>query len=180
MGIEVSHTPPDMIRMSKVDRDVQTNMYRRVKPSMQLLSIDPGKTFGYCVVEYFAKDVGQPEVLAMGSMDISALPMLLDKYRFANKILIENYIVLPQKAMVHTGSSVEAAQAIGMITMWAQAKKIPLIKQMPAILPIAMKLTRYKKPSGHLPDKMSAWLHACYYLNSIGKYTSALDMKGKK
>lgn len=155
-------------------------MYRRVEPSMQILSIDPGKTCGYCVIEYFHKQIEQPEIIAMGSVDITALPMILDKYKFSDKIVFERYIVLPQKAMVHTGSSVEAAQAIGMITMFAQQHGIPLVKQMPAILPLAMKLTGMQKPKGHLPDKISAWLHACWYLNSINKYTSALVLRGKK
>jgi hypothetical protein len=155
------------------------NMYRRVIPAMQILSIDPGKTCGYAVFEYFSKQIDQPELVDMGECDVTALPLVMDKHRFVDKIIYEQYIVLPQKAMVHTGSSVEAAQAIGMINMFAMNHKIPTIQQMPAVLPLAMKLTRMKKPKGHLPDKMSAWLHGVWYLNKIGKYSSNLVLRGK-
>jgi hypothetical protein len=103
---------------------------------------------------------------------------LEESYKDYDVIVYERYIVLAHKAEYHTGSDLEAAQAIGILTAFAKRHSIRVMPQMPAILPLAMKMVGMTKPRGHLRDDISAWLHLCWYLHKIGKYKSKLEREG--
>jgi hypothetical protein len=92
-------------------------------------------------------------------------------------IVFEDYRIFSHRALAQSGSSVEAAQVIGVLRGNAAHRKVRLIAQQPGEYRTGAKFVQYKLGKGHCPDDISAWLHGVVYLKSINQLTTALERK---
>jgi hypothetical protein len=131
---------------------------------VNVLSVDPGEKVGVCLwsdgVELFRRIV-----------HLEKLPLFLMEHTdtVLSTIVYEDYI--GYAAQSHngrqTGSRFVAAQAIGMLKMFAIPRNIELVRQPSGILRIAAMHSGTKIPAkGHIPDEVSAYLHGFYYLET--------------
>ncbi len=80
--------------------------------------------------------------------------------------IIERYI--PRPGVSHTGNKLLTARVIGNLEGFARRQGIEVFFQSSSILKIAAMWAQVKPPKGHLPDKISAYLHGYYYLHKNG------------
>jgi hypothetical protein len=140
---------------------------------LKILSVDPGLRCGYAVIEFGGK------VLDNGVVLCANLPDYLEKLDRESlvTVVVEDYRVYRSHAEKHTGSKVEAVQAIGMLDLYARMFKLHLVKQSPFCFKIGAKYLGATIPKGHLADNLSALYHGIYYLKSIDQYKTALEKR---
>lgn len=102
------------------------------------------------------------------SVSQEELDLFLEHHRNTKtfkKFIVEDYRVYGHMATRHIGSRVETVRVIGQIASLARFLKVPMIEQPATVLRVAAKQARVKIPNkGHIPDKVSAYLHGYYYL----------------
>lgn len=82
--------------------------------------------------------------------------------------IIEEYVVYSHKSKAHIGSKLPTVQTIGQLKAYARKHGIKVIEQRSDIKKMASMWAQVKVPNGHMPDKMSAYLHGYYYLHRLG------------
>ena len=138
---------------------------------MTLLSIDPGRakkaSIGYCLF------TEKGEEITRGEMTFEQLVWALyfDRSgvtfmgRSIYTIVIENFV---NNAKSRGGQTNGTSECIGAVEYVAIRGETDMIRQPPAILPVAKLQAQYVDRLGHLPHQDSAYLHGFYYLVSIG------------
>lgn len=141
------------------------------------IGFDPGKTTGVSIINLVSDTI--PYTMDMRQVKIEDMPALFDELdtlipndEDISGIIYERFITYRQYAQRQVGSKQEAAQAIGMIKMWAAKRKAPIVEQGADILNIAYRWTGIPKQGDH--SKSHAWdayHHAMYYLikNKLAK-----------
>lgn len=139
---------------------------------------DPGLTVGWCLFDE------KGEELAMGQATLKELPLLLDTdERFSDPVWVgyEEYKIFKKKAYAHVGSSVPAAQAIGVITSYASRKGVETHSQPSSILKMAELLTGVEMPGDHdISHQFAAFLHGAYWFINKGIRKTKLEREHGK
>lgn len=127
---------------------------------MRLLAIDPGGMNG---LAWFKENY---DLDGFTQVSLDDLPHWLEDHDpEPDMIVVENYKLWKHRALQQSGSSMPAAQAIGMVKSYAARKHIPWIEQSPQILENAQKMSQVKMPSDHSQSHwVSAYLHGYWYL----------------
>lgn len=127
---------------------------------MRLLGVDPGGTNGlaWFNLEYQLEGFTQ--------VKLDDLPDWLEEHTpKPDLIIIENYRLWKHRAIQQAGSSLPAAQAIGMVKSYATRNKIKIEEQSPQILQNAQKMSQMKMPGDHTNSHwVSAYLHGYWWL----------------
>lgn len=144
---------------------------------MRVLSFDPGNTTGW-VYQNPQKmiDYGQASGL------IEVIDVCTEhEGGIVDQVVIEDYVILGQKAMSHTGSRVPAIQVIGYLKAWAHKQGIP-VKLYPARMkPIQQKRTGKVPKGAHSKNHwVDAYNHGRYWLIENGHAKSALQIQKAK
>ncbi len=127
------------------------------------LSFDPGLRTG--VVGWTHK--GIPLLIAVYKQEeLDTFLYTLDT-QYLKEVILEEYRVNNNK-FNHQGSKVYTIQVIGQIKAWARINKIPVVEQRTQAKDIAAMWSQTVVPKGHMPDKMSAYLHGYYRLHMLG------------
>lgn len=139
------------------------------------LAFDPGKTTGWAM---FEPDNGMLVDSGQASLD-----QLMDLCREWEDLSIEGVIyeefrVFRHKAQQQTGSTMEVAQAIGIIKSLARHKGLDVVVQQSNIKSIAEKWTGIKVPADHsISHRYDAILHGSYHLIGKGIAKSRLQIE---
>lgn len=139
-----------------------------------ILSIDPGDTTGVATWTELGECVRTEE------MDLDTVLSTLSKLRGSgiSKIVYEDFLLYQHKAQQQTGSRFVASQVIGAIKLSAYMNRITLIRQPAGILRVTGMHARLTLPKGHIPDRMSAYLHGFHYFESLGMTPTQLRELG--
>ena len=138
---------------------------------MRILGIDPGGTVGLAWFDnpedhYFCQGYDQ--------VGMDDFPLWLEKHRpIPDLIVLENYRLWKHRAIQQSGSSLPAAQTIGMAKSYAKIRDIKIIEQSPQILQNAEKMSGLSM-SGKSHSKthwVAAYNHVWWYLvkNELAK-----------
>lgn len=140
---------------------------------MKILSMDPGKKCGWAEIEFGGK------VLKSGVVLYTDLPEFLETIDRDGLVTIvyEEYRVLRSHAQHHTGSVLEAAQCIGILSAYSKFHGIRIHKQPQIVRKMGAKFAGIELPKGHTPDELSAILHGIAYLKSVRQYKTPLERK---
>ena len=139
-----------------------------------ILSVDPGKRNGVCIVE----DRLGGQIVLNEIMHIDAMIAFLNSdwepegFKTLSVIVVEDYIINGSK---NNGSRGEAIQVIGILRALAARLSIPFVRQPPEKRLLAAKWAGETVRKGHMPDDQSARLHAIFYLRQHGKFTTVLE-----
>lgn len=133
--------------------------------SVKYVSFDPGVTTG---VATWDEEGNLLRNIGVQQAGLDALLYGFEQINTIKVFVVEEYRVYASKAVAHIGSKVETAQVIGQISATARRMGIEVVMQPATILNIAMMWAQVKKPKGHLPDDVSAYLHGYYYLHRKG------------
>lgn len=127
---------------------------------MRLLGIDPGGVNG---LAWFDEEYN---LSGFTQVTLNELPHWLEEHEpKPTLIVLENYKLWKHRALQQAGSSMPAAQAIGMVKSYATRNNIELIEQSPQILENAQKMSQVKMPSDHSQSHwVAAYLHGFWYL----------------
>ena len=143
---------------------------------MIVLSVDPGETNGWVVQdENKLIDKGQAKGLA-------EMMNVMDEWEDdIEQLVVEDYVILGQKAQSHAGSRVPTIQVIGYLKAWAIQHKIPF-KMYPARMkPIQQKRTQVFPKGAHSKNHwVDAYNHGRYFLIEQGLAKSALEIEKEK
>lgn len=131
---------------------------------MKVLAIDPGGMNG---IAWFNEKY---DLEGFHQVKLEELPEWLHNYKPTPDIIVyENFKLWKHRALQQSGSSLPAAQAIGMLKSYAAINKIQLVDQSPQILNPAQKMFQMKMPSDHSQGHwVSAYLHGSWYLVKQG------------
>lgn len=142
----------------------------------RILAFDPGDTTGMYTFTEDGEDMYPPE---FGQFTLDELSTLLLQYEHDVKtVVVEDYRIYSKRAIQQSGSRVKAAQAIGMIKMFAGQKGAEVVMQPANILPVAEKMAQVKMPGNHKQSHyISAYLHGCYYLYKSGLRKTPLQLE---
>ncbi len=125
------------------------------------VAIDPGKRIGF--MEFTSE--GVPYWPGF-TFNFEELQDYLDNIQDPKIIIVEDYVINPH--VKQGGSRGDAMQVIGYLKAWCRKRNIKLALQKNTVLSIAFMWSGVKKPKGHLPDVLSAYLHGYYYLHKNG------------
>ena len=154
---------------------------------MFVLSFDPGNTTGWAyqnqdsLLEFGnlyststdKKSINNDFVKLLSTWDLDEKPV--------DHVVIEDYVILNNKAMSHSGSRVIAIQVIGFIKAWCMMKDIPFTMYKANMKPIQKKLTQIDIKGSHAETHfVDAWIHGRYWLIKNGYAKSALQMEMEK
>jgi hypothetical protein len=141
---------------------------------MRVLSFDPGETTGWCYQDKEnTLDFGQAKGL-------TELIQVCDKFKgVVDHVVIEDYKILGQKAMSHSGSRVPTIQMIGYLKAWAITEGLKEPTLYPARLkPIQQKQTGMKPIGAHKDNHwVDAYNHGRWYLIQEHGAQTALEKK---
>lgn len=143
------------------------------------LGFDPGITTGYAVFNE------QFQPVDLGQLSFNALCGVLDSddpyFKDPIKLVVEDYMIYPNKAKAHAGSRVQTRDAIGAIRAYARRKGVQIVFQGADKLDIALRYAGVTMPSDHsLTHKWSAYAHLYYYLVTQGLLKTALEIKNEQ
>jgi hypothetical protein len=134
--------------------------------------MDPGLRNGYAIMG----PGGSLE--AKGSILLEDLPEFLSQLPGEFTVaVVEDFKLFRSKAIQQSGKTMQASEAIGILTGWAKTHSVRLVRQPPEAYHLGAKYVQYKLPRGHTPDDISAWLHGIYYLKSINQLTTPLERR---
>jgi hypothetical protein len=135
------------------------------------IAIDPGETVGFCAT--FGGETTHEEAYLGHHYGVGSLPMwdLLDylgpflRSEGIKQVVLEEYRVYPNQAMMHSGKTIPTAECIGAIKMLARQQQVPVLEQQAAIKkPIAGLLKgRGFKSLGSNQHEKDAECHMWYY-----------------
>lgn len=141
---------------------------------MRVLSFDPGETNGWCY-----QDIDK--VIEFGqAKGLEELMEVTDKFEgMVDHVVIEDYKILGQKAMSHSGSRVPTIQMIGYLKAWCIRQKLKPPTLYPARLkPIQQKQTGMKPIGAHKDNHwVDAYNHGRWYLIQEHGAQTALEKK---
>lgn len=140
---------------------------------VKILAIDPGRNTGWAEIEFGGRLVDKGIILLDDFGDF------LYKYptEGLSAIVVEGFRLYAHKAQAQQGSTVEAAQVIGMVKGFCSGRSVRFVQQQPDARKMGAGYVQYKLGTGHTPDDISAWLHGIYYLKKIGQLTTVLEKR---
>lgn len=145
---------------------------------MIVVGFDPGLTTGICV---FEQDGDDAKPMAYDNVHFLRILDYLENMPVPAVVIIEDFQLLPHKAMKLAGSKFETIQAIGMIMAYAHKHKAEMHKQSPTIKKVAEKLTQTPPPKNHATGHwVDAYNHAMYWMIKNGKAKTALERLAEK
>ena len=131
---------------------------------MKILGVDPGGTNGLAWFDD-AKIEGYDQI------SLEDLPRWLHKHEPQPELIVmENYRLWKHRAIQQAGSSLPAAQAIGMVKAYASIRDIKIVEQSPQILQSAEKMSgmSMKGQSHSKTHWIAAYNHVYWYLVKNG------------
>lgn len=142
---------------------------------MKVLSFDPGITTGWCLQdENGIIDVGQ-------AVGFEELDKVLERHPNPDIMIIEDYVILPQKAKSHSGSRVEPVKIIGMLEHHAYRNKIKVIKYSARLKPIQQKHSGKSPKGAHRNNHwVDAYNHGWWFLFQTKRVKSNLQLEKSK
>jgi hypothetical protein len=141
-----------------------------------LIAFDPGDTTGFAIFsdEGVCVQIGQIPFRDMPEW----LQSLMGEY---STIVVEDYRIQSHKAKQQSGSTVKAAQVIGMLKLFASEIRAKVVMQRANIKSIALKWSQIKLPSDHAQThQYDAYLHGIYYLVSNDLVPTQLELQERK
>lgn len=129
---------------------------------MKILAVDPGKAVGWA---FLSVEKGEDvKLLSFGIVQHSELSgwisehMKAQTFKDIQAIVMEDYQVLPSKAMAHAGSKLETTRAIGQLELLSSLTGAKLVKSSAANNNVNMKLAGVSvKGKSH---KDTHWVYA--------------------
>lgn len=132
---------------------------------MTVISVDPGEHIG--VARW--SDIGDLEFNeTLGVEEYMDWLMLGSHYGTLLAVVMEDYRLRQGKQLAQTGSRLITSQVIGITRFYAHMRRAPLVLQDSQILRITAMHADIKLPTGHIKDKLSAFLHGYYFFESQG------------
>lgn len=134
----------------------------------RLIAFDPGKDTGVAVIH-----TNKRRLISLDWEIVRGLNELMSylnnlKTSDYDLVVMEKYRLYRHLALQQSGSTMEVAQAEGMIKLWAN-QKLPLYVQPANILPIAVKYTKMPLPKNHKNSHgVAALNHGYYWLVKYG------------
>lgn len=128
---------------------------------MRLLAADPGGITGLAWFDEKYQIEGYAQV------GLEDLPKWLQRHEpVPDIIVLENFRLWKHRALQQAGSSLPAAQTIGMIKAYASLRDIPIVEQSPQILENAQKMSGWSmKGQAHSKTHwLAAANHGYWYL----------------
>lgn len=131
----------------------------------KILGVDPGGMNG---LAWFGDDYKFDN---FAQISLEDLPIWLQKHEpQPDLIILENYRLWKHRAVQQAGSSLPAAQAIGMVKSYAKIRGIEIIEQSPQVLQNAEKMSGIKMKG--LAHNKTHWIaahnHVYWYLVQQG------------
>lgn len=143
---------------------------------MIIVAFDPGETTGVCI---FEQGDGNATPIKYNQIKFSGLLDYLEDGPAPDLIVIEDFQLLPHKAMAQIGSKFETIQAIGMCKSYAHRHRAKVVEQSPRIKKIAEKWTGVNPPSNHKEGHwIDAYNHGMYYMIKNNLAKSQLELQG--
>jgi hypothetical protein len=122
-----------------------------------ILGVDPGGTTG---LAWFNKDY---KLEGWNQVSLEDLPLFLERHApVPDLIVLENFRLWKHRALQQAGSSLPAAQAIGMVKAYGKIRGIPIVEQSPQILESAQKMSGYKMKG--LAHSKTHWIAAANHV----------------
>lgn len=128
---------------------------------MKILGVDPGGTNG---LAWFDDEY---HISGYNQVSLEDFPIFLQQHEpTPDLIVLENYRLWKHRAIQQAGSSLPAAQAIGMVKAYAKIRGIPIVEQSPQILQNAEKMSgmSMKGQSHNKTHWIAAYNHAYWYM----------------
>jgi len=134
--------------------------------TLAYVAFDPGKHTGYA----FWTEDGQNHGMGQTHSKEELQAVLRDIPDTVRTVIVEDFILYPNKAGDQAGQRMHASEAIGLIEGWAIGSHRRLVKQMAHILSQARLLTGIddKKMSHDISHQFSAYNHGEWYLIKEG------------
>jgi hypothetical protein len=119
------------------------------------------------------------KVLDKGVVELSDLPTLLATLSGypVFTIVCEGFRLFRRLADRQSGSTIPAAQGIGIVKGYCAIEKVHYVEQQPDARLMGAKYAQYVVRKGHMADDISAWLHGVFYLKQIGQLETVLERK---
>lgn len=140
-----------------------------------ILGVDPGGTNG---LAWFKEDY---QLDGFAHVKLDDLPAWLGAHEPKPTIIVmENYTLWKNKAMVQSGSNMPASQGIGMVKTYAQMIGAKVVMQPHTILQTAVKMSQMPMPKDHAKSHwISAYNHAFWYMVKEGYRQVEMDEEDK-
>lgn len=127
------------------------------------LALDPGETTGWAAFDENGNSAGFSDV--QGRV---AVYELLEREK-PSVIIMEDYLVDPEKIKGHFWSPVETIRVIGAVEGWAYFNKAKVILQSRTVKPIAYMWAGITKPKAKaMTHQTDAYVHGVYFLQKHG------------
>jgi len=141
-----------------------------------ILAIDPGETVGIAWISFEGQTYDIQELPVDEFFEWLARQVDPERPYFVGPIVIEDYRLLRGKQMQQTGSTFPAVQVIGAARLAARVSGVELVTQSPQILRLTEMHMHWPvhAPTSHVPDYLSAQLHALHYMETQGISTARL------
>jgi hypothetical protein len=120
-----------------------------------ILAIDPGRTTGWVVVEYFHDEGPDPDpgycLARWGVFDTIANEIAISPlmYKGADVVVTESYIIRPDTFGANVGSDLYSVEVIGRARLWAHQFKVPIFHQQTPSQ--AKQQWTHRRLKGHFP-----------------------------
>jgi hypothetical protein len=125
--------------------------------TVKILGVDPGGTTG---LAWFNDDY---KLDSYAQVSLEDLPIWFERHTpVPDLIVLENYRLWKHRALQQAGSSLPAAQAIGMVKAYGKIRGIPIVEQSPQILESAQKMSGYKMKG--LAHSKTHWIAAANHV----------------
>ena len=136
------------------------------------VSIDPGGRTGIAIFTPDGKDHTRQALTSDNFLLYLQSMISMKDQKLITAFIVEDFKLQENKALDLVGHDFIAPQMIGSVRLTAKILNVPIHYTYPRNLDTAFKWAGVKKPKGHPPDEIAAYVHGVYWLvdNKIRKH----------